>query len=899
MARISGRGSAAFATLLILLLAPLAAVGATADETMLQVVLEIDEADGDALWHAEEVALSIAISIYNPSSSTISFDYNPSCPFQISFIDSVGEIHSNDREHRTCFQQERGIDISPGQTRSIDSLDWDWTNTSGVTALSGEVTIEVRDDSNLIVATRTIDFQRTPVSIPGLSLTMNTPPLPAGQESLLTGDSFTSYLALKNDGSEDITITADSGCRVAIKPVGVGQSLPMQTTNLGCMSNEVIPAATEIGLGWLIWDLTSDGTAVSSGEWRLDVSLSGIQDMTASANLAIQTGAQTLPEGVLMVSSVSGDGGLDGTFTDADNVILYTNLTNVGQDMAELRFNDTCMVKWHVLSPDGTLLFDSRGAESCEEDFSEYKVEPSDGITIGQTIVSMSDYDGCELDDGTYLIVTNAPEYGTTRTVELVYDGGDTGLACRASLQDSSLATLTTSLLETVDRGTFDERLTFDLSLDTAIDMDVYWPTECRIEMTLTHMGETHSVQDGVCAEEVGVSQTIVAGESLSFSSFEIEFRDLKAGTWTIDLATTGTPAFSTRMTHVWNPPQEDASDEDEEKEEPVEELGTDEQDELIVGQGWLAEGAWKHVTTDVGGCWLLVDINGVEHAYLSTTLTSWEPKPDYRGAYWFEPAITNTDACSAWESSVVVTEVMGEIHEQSVVVEDEDVTTETTTVRLPVSAPAVAGLVASTSLLAILIGLVTKVEWIRLPATKYGLALLGLVRTGQEKGGDYQRGRIVAYIELHKGIHFRALMDALGMSNGQLTHHLSVLESEERIWRRKDGRKVRYYPSSVDSKTDDDELPVPVLTPDPNSIQGRILQMLDIHENEILNLSQRELSDKLETSQQLVSYHLKSMEQWGLVEKERVALRFRYRLTDRALVLLNSSEFPRLGDDL
>ena len=71
-----------------------------------------------------------------------------------------------------------------------------------------------------------------------------------------------------------------------------------------------------------------------------------------------------------------------------------------------------------------------------------------------------------------------------------------------------------------------------------------------------------------------------------------------------------------------------------------------------------------------------------------------------------------------------------------------------------------------------------------------------------------------------------------------------------------KDGRKVRYYPASIDSSVSDDDLPVPVLTPDPNSLQGQILQILDIHENEILNLSQKELSDKLETSQQLVSYH-------------------------------------------
>ena len=125
------------------------------------------------------------------------------------------------------------------------------------------------------------------------------------------------------------------------------------------------------------------------------------------------------------------------------------------------------------------------------------------------------------------------------------------------------------------------------------------------------------------------------------------------------------------------------------------------------------------------------------------------------------------------------------------------------------------------------------------------------------------------------------------------------TLARYERIWRQKDGRKVRFYPASVSPHTPLEELPVPVLTPDPNSLQGRILQMLDIHENDILNLSQKELSVKLETSQQLVSYHLKALEQWGLIEKEKVALRFRYRLTDRALLLLDSAEFPSLGEEL
>ena len=57
----------------------------------------------------------------------------------------------------------------------------------------------------------------------------------------------------------------------------------------------------------------------------------------------------------------------------------------------------------------------------------------------------------------------------------------------------------------------------------------------------------------------------------------------------------------------------------------------------------------------------------------------------------------------------------------------------------------------------------------------------------------------------------------------------ICVLEQEESIWRRKDGRLVRYYPLTNNSTAvEDDALPVPILAPDPLSLQGKILVLLD-----------------------------------------------------------------------
>ena len=129
-------------------------------------------------------------------------------------------------------------------------------------------------------------------------------------------------------------------------------------------------------------------------------------------------------------------------------------------------------------------------------------------------------------------------------------------------------------------------------------------------------------------------------------------------------------------------------------------------------------------------------------------------------------------------------------------------------------------------------------------------------------------------------------------MSNGQLAHHLKVLEDQELLWRRRDGRMMRYYPSTVDQLLDGENLPVPLLTPDPNSLQGRILNLLDATGNDIVNLSQKELSDRLESSQQLISHHLKTLEGYGLIERDKVGLRYRYRLTREAIFLLESTDF-------
>ena len=130
-----------------------------------------------------------------------------------------------------------------------------------------------------------------------------------------------------------------------------------------------------------------------------------------------------------------------------------------------------------------------------------------------------------------------------------------------------------------------------------------------------------------------------------------------------------------------------------------------------------------------------------------------------------------------------------------------------------------------------------------------------------------------MGYLTANPGCHFRALMSALDMSNGQITHHLRVLETEEHVWRKSDGRLVRFYPftNQLHPNMPEDELPVPPLSPDPNSLQGKILNVLD-HDGGLGQFpTQAELAKwLLEKSQQLISHHLRTLQKvWPRRAKE------------------------------
>ena len=272
-------------------------------------------------------------------------------------------------------------------------------------------------------------------------------------------------------------------------------------------------------------------------------------------------------------------------------------------------------------------------------------------------------------------------------------------------------------------------------------------------------------------------------------------------------------------------------------------------------------------------------------------------PKDGWSGEYLVSTPKFDQTECEEFELPLIsIEEIYHELEPKQHIsievmqIKDDEIIDIETTIIIGVS---------TSTILGGLILFVGNTESLRIPTTTAGLWLLGLVgKTHETSDGRFQRGRLIGYLTANPGCHFRALMAALSMSNGQITHHLRLLENQELIWRVNDGRFVRYYPlnNSLYPGMNPENLPVPLLSPDPKSLQGKILTLLDDEHQYGEFPTQSELAKKLEKSQQLISHHLRTLQKYGLVEKRKMGIKNRYKLTKEAIFLLETDlEFVKL----
>ncbi len=157
---------------------------------------------------------------------------------------------------------------------------------------------------------------------------------------------------------------------------------------------------------------------------------------------------------------------------------------------------------------------------------------------------------------------------------------------------------------------------------------------------------------------------------------------------------------------------------------------------------------------------------------------------------------------------------------------------------------------------------------------------LISLTQRGEK--GVFTRGRILGFIEAHPGIHFSALRDALGLGNGVTAHHINILEKEGRIITWIDNKVRRFATSAVDQqRLKDIQSPA-------TGMQIAILEILSESDN--LGIKSGDLRVKLQTTRQLLSYHMKQLKDRGKVTSEGKGKSTRWMILDEGKSLLKNS---------
>jgi DNA-binding MarR family transcriptional regulator len=133
----------------------------------------------------------------------------------------------------------------------------------------------------------------------------------------------------------------------------------------------------------------------------------------------------------------------------------------------------------------------------------------------------------------------------------------------------------------------------------------------------------------------------------------------------------------------------------------------------------------------------------------------------------------------------------------------------------------------------------------------------------------QFFRGQIYGYIMAYPGENYSSIKRALNVGNGTLTHHLYILEREGFVTSRVDGRYKRFYPVGLKKEK----------RAKMSMIQKVLLKMIKQNPN----MSQTEIAVTLETSKQVVNYHIKMLEKFGMIRIAKKGAKIEYEVLSRS----------------
>ena len=837
-----------------LLMVTLLAGFASADTGEVRLVVSVDAAEP---WVDVANPLVLTPSLVNDGEA-VTLTVNPACPFVLNVYNESGALVVDGEDG--CPDRSQGLDMFAGEQLGFDPLTWDMKAADGSWLEGGAYTVEVAHTTTGLTSTHPVVLQ-TPVTVPdSLAFEVSWQQRNAEDDGVWLG-----LVSLHNPTSEPVMLNGLASCRLEHRIDGV------DTLGAPCFGDvdALMPGEVMLVDHVLVPNTNALNATVSTPGAGF-VHVQALESAYSSMS----------PVEADLVLTLNADEARP--YSQGDALVTDLALHGLGQADQSLTFTSSCRAEMWVVDDLGDVVFDSRLGKNCQSIDLEMTLSSSTPLSFGLPQWNFFDDDGCRVHPGVYTVVAELPQYAMAVSRSVEYRDADPNNC------------LTPHALEGEASPSWLDEQT--LQLDTSIatvGQDHYvrmsQPCTYGVNFLTSDDVSVHRFQ-ALCGDYDGRKVLVPAqGDALHFPPFEIAFLQQGVAIVPDGLYTVEVTLLSSSSTATVTFPLAWPSDFTEEDDTPI-------PAEDNTAPLYELTGTWTGLLTESGTCYVL-DMDGTMYLLSNArTLGSWAPSNTVEGIYTVRDT-SPSPTCAAFSApSVEVTEVVMELDLAQETTSSEPVVAEDTFVAETDSSPAVTlvTVVVTTSVLSLLAVVVATNEGLRLPATMAGLWFIGLLgKTHETTDGRYQRCRLMGYLTANPGCHFRALMSALDMSNGQITHHLRILEAEEHVWRKGDGRLVRYYPltNQLNPATAEEDLPVPPLSPDPNSLQGKILSLLDQDGDLGQFPTQAELAKRLEKSQQLISHHLRTLQKFGLVERRKMGLMNRYKLTREAIFLLETSE--------
>ncbi len=827
---------------------------ADVSDVHLESTFEKDDALG---WVGPENPLILTPTLVNEGGA-VTLPNNPKCIFVINVFNATGVKVVDGSE--ACPAREQGLDLAAGGTYTAETpLTWTMTDADGAWLESGQYTVEVMHLGSGLSTATTVLLQ-TPVDLPeGLTYTVDWV-----QRTGVVEGAWVGLVSLHNPTTRAVDLSETAPCAFEY---AVGETFSLGPSCIGTQTSLMPGEVVQVDqLSLPPSSDTSVQIALPAGEVIHERSFEALVEARSGLDAAL---------------SLTLNSNEERPFGQGDILVAQLGMVSRVSEEQALTFTSSCRSELWVLNDLGEVVFDSRSAKTCQTIELETSLSPTEPLFLTLPQWNFFDQEGCRVAPGTYTVVAEVPEFQLSTIETVTYrDADPNGCDGTGEMELTSVSTwLDEDTLQLTNTVT-------NLGPDAYLRMTQ--PCSFLLDFMTADGVSMHRFQD-VCGAYDGRKVLIPQGvNGFEFATFEVQMVQngapvLPEGIYDLKLNLLASATNGASVRVVW-PQDFTETPEDTDTEAPADVVVTE------------LTGTWTGLLTEQGTCYVLEMDQTMHLLAHARSLGTWAPSSTNEGVYLTVGAPPSPACASFSAPSVEVIEVVMErstlepVNEETEVEVQEVETSEE--VFVPVTS--VVTVVVTTSVLSLLVAVVATNEGLRLPTTVAGLWLLGLVgKTHETTDGRYQRGRLMGYLTANPGCHFRALMSALEMSNGQITHHLRILEAEENVWRKNDGRLVRYYPltNQLNPATNEEDLPVPPLSPDPNSLQGKILNLLDQDGDLGEFPTQAELAKRLEKSQQLVSHHLRTLQKYGLVERRKMGLMNRYKLTREAIFLLETND--------